>query len=331
MPAPESRELSWDDVRPVDLIGLEVGYRLVPLVDRAQGGELLGRIRGVRRKLSQDLGFLVAAVHIRDNLELAPNAYRINLSGVPLGESVIYPDRELAINPGRVFGTLQGIETRDPAFGMEAVWIETGLREHAQALGYTVVDATTVVATHLSHLVQLHAHELLGHEEVQQLLNAVAKSAPKLVEDLVPKVVPLAVIVKVLQGLLAERIPIRNLRSILETHRRACDPHPGPAGPQRASAHRAVAADRAGHRRPRDRDPRHHARAGPRAAAVRFASRAVPPIRAWSPGSPSGCSRSWPSARASRKPRGSRPCCWWRRRCARRCRASCAPACRRCM
>ena len=215
--SPESRELSWDDVRPVDLIGLEVGYRLVPLVDRAQGGELLGRIRGVRRKLSQDLGFLVAAVHIRDNLELAPNAYRINLSGVPLGESVIYPDRELAINPGRVFGTLQGIETRDPAFGMEAVWIETGLRQHAQSLGYTVVDATTVVATHLSHLVQLHAHELLGHEEVQQLLNAVAKSAPKLVEDLVPKVVPLAVIVKVLQGLLAERIPIRNLRAILET------------------------------------------------------------------------------------------------------------------
>jgi flagellar biosynthesis protein FlhA len=220
-PAPpvsaESRELSWDDVRPVDLIGLEVGYRLVPLVDRAQGGELLGRIRGVRRKLSQDLGFLVAAVHIRDNLELAPNGYRINLSGVPLGESVIYPDRELAINPGRVFGTLQGIETRDPAFGMEAVWIETGLREHAQALGYTVVDATTVVATHLSHLVQLHSHELLGHEEVQQLLNAVAKTAPKLVEDLVPKLVPLAVVVKVLQGLLAERIPIRNLRSILET------------------------------------------------------------------------------------------------------------------
>ena len=215
--APESRELSWDDVRPVDLVGLEVGYRLVPLVDRAQGGELLGRIRGVRRKLSQDLGFLVAAVHIRDNLELAPNAYRINLSGVPLGESVIYPDRELAINPGRVFGTLQGVETRDPAFGMEAVWIDTGLREHAQALGYTVVDATTVVATHLSHLVQLHAHELLGHEEVQQLLNAVAKVAPKLVEELVPKVVPLAVIVKVLQGLLAERIPIRNLRSILET------------------------------------------------------------------------------------------------------------------
>ncbi|MCP5327977.1 MAG: flagellar biosynthesis protein FlhA [Sinobacteraceae bacterium] len=219
-PAPtaaDSKELSWEDVRPVDLIALEVGYRLVPLVDKAQGGELLARIRGVRRKLSQDLGFLISAVHIRDNLELAPNAYRINLSGVPIGESVIYPDRELAINPGRVFGTLQGIETRDPAFGMDAVWIETSLREHAQALGYTVVDATTVVATHLSHVVQLHAHELLGHEEVQQLLNAVARSTPKLVEDLVPKAVPLAVIVKVLQGLLVERIPIRNLRSILET------------------------------------------------------------------------------------------------------------------
>ena len=194
-----------------------MGYRLVPLVDKSQGGELLARIRGVRRKLSQDLGFLVAPVHIRDNLELAPNAYRINLSGVPVGEGAIYPDRELAINPGRVFGTLQGIETRDPAFGMDAVWIEAGLREHAQALGYTVVDATTVVATHLSHVVQLHAHELLGHEEVQQLLNGVAKAAPKLVEDLVPKVLPLAVLVKVLQGLLAERIPIRNLRSILET------------------------------------------------------------------------------------------------------------------
>ena len=213
----EAKDLSWDDVRPVDLVGLEVGYRLVPLVDKSQGGELLARIRGVRRKLSQDLGFLVAPVHIRDNLELAPNAYRINLSGVPVGEGAIYPDRELAINPGRVFGTLQGIETRDPAFGMDAVWIEAGLREHAQALGYTVVDATTVVATHLSHVVQLHAHELLGHEEVQQLLNGVAKAAPKLVEDLVPKVLPLAVLVKVLQGLLAERIPIRNLRSILET------------------------------------------------------------------------------------------------------------------
>jgi flagellar biosynthesis protein FlhA len=216
-PTTESRELSWEDVQAVDLLGLEVGYRLVPLVDRNQGGDLLARIRGVRRKLSQDLGFLVPSVHIRDNLDLGPSAYRINLSGVPLGEGTIYPERDLAINPGRVFGGLTGIETRDPAFGMEAVWIEPGLRDHAQALGYTVVDASTVIATHLSHVVQQHAHELLGHEEVQQLLTSLAKTLPKLVEDVVPKQLPLATVVRVLQGLLAERVPIRNLRGILET------------------------------------------------------------------------------------------------------------------
>jgi flagellar biosynthesis protein FlhA len=215
--APESRELSWDDVRPVDLVGLEVGYRLVPLVDQTQGGDLLGRIRGVRRKLTQELGFLVPAVHIRDNLEFAPSAYRINLAGVPVGEGVVYPDRELAINPGRVFGKLTGIDTRDPAFGMEAVWIEPGTRDHAQTLGYTVVDPSTVIATHLSHVIQTHAHELLGHEEVQQLLNALAKTAPKLVEDLVPRVLPMSVVVRVMQGLLAERVPVRNVRAIIET------------------------------------------------------------------------------------------------------------------
>src|SRR3569833_248812 len=219
-PAPasnETRELSWDDVKPVDLIGLEVGYRLVPLVDKRQSGDLLARVRGVRRKLSQDLGFLVPAVHIRDNLDLAPNVYRINLGGVPVGESIIYPDRELAINPGRVFGAIQGIATKDPAFGMDAVWIEPSARDHAQTLGYTVVDPSTVIATHLSFIVQGHAHEILGHEEVQHLLNTLAKSAPKLVEDLVPRVVPLATLVRVLQGLLAERVPIRNMRTIIET------------------------------------------------------------------------------------------------------------------
>jgi flagellar biosynthesis protein FlhA len=216
-PVVENHDLSWDDVQPVDLLGLEVGYRLVPLVDKNQGGDLLGRIRGVRRKLSQDLGFLIPAVHIRDNLELGPNAYRISLSGVPVGEGTIYPERELAINPGRVFGPLQGLATRDPAFGMEAVWIDVGQREHAQSMGYTVVDAGTVAATHLSHVVQTHGHELLGHEEVQHMLGNLAKSTPKLVEDLVPKVLTLAVVVKVLQGLLAERVTIRNLRTILET------------------------------------------------------------------------------------------------------------------
>jgi flagellar biosynthesis protein FlhA len=216
-PAAETRELSWEDVQPVDVIGLEVGYRLVPLVDKAQGGDLLARIRGIRRKLSQDLGFLVQAVHIRDNLELQPNAYRIHLSGVPVGESTIFPEREMAINPGRVFGKVQGIETRDPAFGMEAVWIEPSARDQAQSLGYTVVDPSTVIATHLSHIIQTHAHELLGHEEVQHLLNTLAKSVPKLIEELVPKVLPLSAVVRVMQGLLAERVPIRNVRTIVET------------------------------------------------------------------------------------------------------------------
>jgi flagellar biosynthesis protein FlhA len=214
--AGESRELSWEDMQPVDLVGLEVGYRLVPLVDKGQGGDLLARIRGVRLKVSQELGFLVPAVHIRDNLDLSPNAYRIQLSGVPVGEGSVYPEREMAINPGRVFGPLQGMATRDPAFGMEAVWIEPAQREHAQSLGYTVVDASTVVATHLSQLIAQHAHEILGHEEAQNLLTNLAKTAPKLVEDLVPKILSVGVVVKVLQALLAERVPVRNLRSVLE-------------------------------------------------------------------------------------------------------------------
>ena len=216
-PPAETRELTWDDVPPVDRLGLEVGYRLVPLVDSRPRGDLLARVRGVRRKLSQELGFLIPAVHIRDNLDLAPNAYRITLGGVALGEGIIHIDRELALNPGRVFGPLQGIATRDPAFGMEATWIEPAARDHAQTLGYTVVDPATVIATHLSALLQSHAHELLGHEEVQQLLNVAAKSAPKLVEDLVPRLLPLAALVRVLQGLLAERVPLRNMRAILET------------------------------------------------------------------------------------------------------------------
>ncbi|HXC07513.1 MAG TPA: flagellar biosynthesis protein FlhA [Steroidobacteraceae bacterium] len=213
----ENKELSWDDVEQVDLIGLEVGYRLIPLVDRNQGGELMGRIKGVRKKLSEELGFLVQAVHIRDNLELGPNSYRITILGAPVGESEVFPDRELAINPGQVSGTLPGSATKDPAFGLDAVWVEKSRREQAQAQGYTVVDASSVIATHLSHLLQSHAHELLGHEEVQQLLNRLAKSAPKLIEDLVPKMLPMSVVVKVLQYLLLERVPIRNLRTICET------------------------------------------------------------------------------------------------------------------
>jgi flagellar biosynthesis protein FlhA len=213
----EHKELSWDDVEQVDLIGLEVGYRLIPLVDRNAGGELMGRIKGVRKKLSEELGFLVQAVHIRDNLELGPNSYRITILGAPVGESEVFPDREMAINPGQVSGTLPGSATKDPAFGLDAVWIDKGRREQAQAQGYTVVDASSVIATHLSHLLQSHAHELLGHEEVQQLLNRLGKTAPKLIEDLVPKLLPMSVVVKVLQYLLLERVPIRNLRTICET------------------------------------------------------------------------------------------------------------------
>jgi flagellar biosynthesis protein FlhA len=213
----ELRELTWDDVPLVDPIGLEVGYRLIPLVDRNQGGELMGRIKGVRKKLSQELGFLVPAVHIRDNLDLAPNAYRVTLMGVTVGETPIHPDREMAINPGQVFGQLNGIRAKDPAFGLDAVWIEPNQREHAQSLGYTVVDPNTVIATHLSQVIQSHAHELLGHEEVQKLLNQLGKVAPKLVEDLVPKLMPLGTVVKVLQNLLAEGIPIRDMRSIAES------------------------------------------------------------------------------------------------------------------
>jgi flagellar biosynthesis protein FlhA len=214
--APESAELGWDDVQPVDVIGLEVGYRLIPMVDKSQGGELLGRIKGVRKKLSQEMGFLVPSVHIRDNLDLNPTGYRISLMGVSMAEADVYPDRELAINPGQVFGTLEGVKTQDPAFGLEAVWINPNQREQAQTLGYTVVDPSTVVATHLNQILQQHTFELLGHEDVQKLLDMLAKSSPKLVEELIPNTISINVLLKVLQNLLRERVPIRDIRSIAE-------------------------------------------------------------------------------------------------------------------
>ncbi|WP_053214366.1 flagellar biosynthesis protein FlhA [Pseudomonas sp. Q12-87] len=214
--AMETKELGWDDVTPIDMIGLEVGYRLIPLVDRNQGGQLLARIKGVRKKLSQDLGFLMPTVHIRDNLDLAPSAYRLTLMGVILAEAEIYPDRELAINPGQVYGTLNGITAKDPAFGLEAVWIEISQRAQAQSLGYTVVDASTVVATHLNQILYKHSSELIGHEEVQQLLQVLAKGSPKLAEELVPGVLSLSQLLKILQALLAEQVPVRDIRSIAE-------------------------------------------------------------------------------------------------------------------
>ena len=213
----EVKELSWDDVQQVDTIGLEVGYRLIPLVDKTQGGELLQRIKGVRKKLSQELGFLVPPVHIRDNLDLTPNTYNISMMGVSVGEAEISHDDELAINPGQVFGKLDGTPTQDPAFGLDAVWIRPEQREHAQTLGYTVVDAATVVATHLSQLLTNNAYQLLGYEEVQQLLDMLAKSNPKLVEGLVPDILPLSTVVRVLQTLLYEGVPIRDLRTIVQT------------------------------------------------------------------------------------------------------------------
>lgn len=210
-------ELSWDDVNPVDVISLEVGYRLIPLVDNAQGGVLLSRIKGVRKKTSQELGFLIPSVHIRDNLDLKPNHYRISLAGVVMGEAAIHPDRWLAINPGQVFGQLEGIQGQDPAFGMDAVWIHEGQKEQAHTFGYTVVDAATVVATHLSQILALNSQQLLGYEETQQLLDKLAISSPKLVKELVPDGLPLGGVSKVLQGLLIEHIPLTDIRTIVET------------------------------------------------------------------------------------------------------------------
>jgi flagellar biosynthesis protein FlhA len=217
LPAPESEEATLADIQPVDILGLEVGYRLIPLVDKGQGGELLKRIKGIRKKFAQEVGFLSPPVHIRDNLELRPSGYRILLKGVEIGAGEANAGQYLAINPGMVTGPLAGAQTTDPAFGLPAVWIDAGMRDSAQAMGYTVVDAGTVVATHLNHLVTMHAAELLGRQELQQLLDHLAKDAPKLLEDLVPKLMPLASLQKVLQNLLAEGIHIRDMRSIVET------------------------------------------------------------------------------------------------------------------
>ncbi|MES2534873.1 MAG: flagellar biosynthesis protein FlhA [Pseudomonadota bacterium] len=215
--APELEEAGWQDIVPVDTLGLEVGYRLIPLVDKGQGGELLRRIKGLRKKFAQEVGFLSPPVHIRDNLELKPSAYRITLKGVEVGSGEAHAGQFLAINPGMVTGSLPGPLTSDPAFGLPATWVDASLREQAQTMGYTVVDAGTVVATHLNHLITSHAAELLGRQEVQQLLEHLATESPKLGEDLTPKLIPLSTLQKVLQNLLAEGVHIRDMRSIIET------------------------------------------------------------------------------------------------------------------
>ena len=214
---PKSTELSWDDVSSLDQIGLEVGYRLIPLVDAAQGGDLLSRIKGVRKKLSQELGFLVDSVHIRDNLDLGPNKYRISIHGVSMGEGEVIPDRELAINPGQVFGQVDGIATKDPTFGLDALWIDPSQRDAAQTAGYTVVDSSTVIATHLSQLLKNNAAKLIGQDDVQQLLERLKQTAPKLVENLVPNTMSLADVTRVVHSLLDEGVPIRDMRTIAET------------------------------------------------------------------------------------------------------------------
>lgn len=210
-------EATWDDVTMVDQLGLEVGYRMIPLVDHAQNGELLHRIRSLRKKFAQDVGFLPPVVHIRDNLELKPNDYRILLSGVEIGRGMAMPGQWLAIDPGGVSHPVKGAPTTDPAFGLPALWIDAAQRDEAQVAGYTVVDASTVVATHLNHLMHRHGASLLGRQEVQQLLDRLGREAPKLVEDLVPKTLSLTTLQKVLQGLLAEEVPIRDMRTIIDT------------------------------------------------------------------------------------------------------------------
>ncbi|MCE8040012.1 flagellar biosynthesis protein FlhA [Halomonas sp. MCCC 1A11062] len=216
-PPPEAPEASWDDVQLVDTLGLEVGHRLIPLVDQRQDGELLGRIKSVRKKFAQEVGFLPAVVHIRDNLELGANTYVITLKGAEIGRAEAFPGQWLAIDPGQVTGQLQGTPTADPAFGLPAIWIDAGQREHAQVYGYTVVDAGTVIATHLNHLLHRHAPEMLGRQEVQKLLDKLGEEQKSLVEDVVPKAVNLTALQRILQNLLEEDVSIRDMRTILDT------------------------------------------------------------------------------------------------------------------
>jgi flagellar biosynthesis protein FlhA len=217
VPAIEMEEASWKDVSPLHVLGLEVGYRLINLVDKNQNGELLRRIKGIRKKFAQEIGFLPPTVHIRDNLELRPNAYRITLKGVEVGFGESNANQFMAINPGMVTGTLPGTPTKDPAFGLDAIWIDANLQEYAQSLGYTVVDAGTVIATHLNHIMSSHAAELLGRQEVQTLVEHIGKESAKFIEDLVPKVISLTTLQKVLQNLLEEGVHIRDIYTIIES------------------------------------------------------------------------------------------------------------------
>ncbi|MFP2239419.1 flagellar biosynthesis protein FlhA [Pseudescherichia vulneris] len=215
--AAQVNEATWSDVQMEDTLGLEVGYRLIPMVDHEQQGQLLTRVRGIRKKFAQQMGFLPPAVHIRDNLDLPPTRYRILLKGVEIGHGEIQPDRWMAINPGCAEGEVPGTPCAEPTFGLPALWIDEVHRELAQTLGYTVVDPSSVVATHLNHLIATHTDELFGRHEAQQLLDQLTKHSPKLVEDLIPAVISLTTLHKVLQNLLSERVPIRDMRTIIDT------------------------------------------------------------------------------------------------------------------
>jgi len=213
---PVLEELNWDDVEQVDLVGLDIGYGLIPLVNPETGGQLLPRVKGIRKKLSAELGFLIQPIRVRDDLELSPDVYHIVMNGVVRGKGEIRIGKEMAINPGQVHGVLQGESTKEPAFGLDALWIEASQRDHARTLGYTVVDSATAIATHLNTLLRNNAPELLGHDETQQLLDKVAAKSPKLVEDLVPGKLPLATVTRVLQNILDDGVSVRDMRTIIE-------------------------------------------------------------------------------------------------------------------
>jgi flagellar biosynthesis protein FlhA len=318
--ARETQEASWADVTALDILGLEVGYRLIPLVDKAQDGELLRRIRGIRKKFAQEVGFLVSPVHIRDNLELKPNAYKILLKGVEIGEGEAFPGNLLAINPGRVAGEVAGTATRDPAYGLPAVWIEMALREQAQAYGYTVVDASTVTATHLNQLILAHAGELLGRQETQALLDHLAKEMPKLVEDVVPKLLTIGIFQKVLRNLLEEGVSLRDMRTIIET---LAEVAPRSQDPEVLTAQVRMALGRA--------IARSCSRAALKCSSCRWirsssgsCSRRLP-VAAMAPVSnpvwPIRCCARRSQRRSGRKRSACRPCCWFPATCVRCCRA----------
>ena len=214
---PNLLELGWDDAGQVDVISLELGYGLIPMVDADTGGRLLNRLKGIRKKLSAEMGFLLPSIRIRDNLDSAPDAYQIVINGSVRGVGVIANGKEMAINPGNVLSEIPGEPGKDPAFGLDAVWIDPSEREYAQAVGYTVVDASTVIATHLNSVIKDNADELMTYDVAQQLIDKIAETSPKLVEDFIPEKLTLGTVVRVLQNLLRERVPLRDMRTILET------------------------------------------------------------------------------------------------------------------